>query len=216
MTVLQTLADQIATAIHNAKLFAQQEERLAENERLLKASRQSIDDLYSLAGRLTNDGWKKYLAPQRRELNVTSGGSASPDVNVVGQVDNLPYVASADIDEVMNNAFEKREMVVSDSNKHASLAAPIILRGQVIGALALEKNQDDVWSEDDRVLAQEVADRLALAVDNARLVDQVNRERERLSFLFRASQELSATLDLPKTIRTLLSLRRAWMPIMLS
>ncbi|MEK7808345.1 MAG: GAF domain-containing protein, partial [Chloroflexota bacterium] len=53
MTVLQTLADQIATAIHNAKLFAQQEERLAENERLLKASRQSIDDLYSLAGRLT-------------------------------------------------------------------------------------------------------------------------------------------------------------------
>ncbi|MBI5350618.1 MAG: GAF domain-containing protein [Chloroflexi bacterium] len=240
LTLLQTLADQIACAIHNAKHFAQQEERLAENERLLKASRQSIDDLYSLAGRLTSDGWKKYLAPQRRELNVESGGSASPnavgqgqvnnlpyveqvdnlpyvaspDVNAVGQVnnlpyvgqvDNLPYVASAGIDEVMNNAFEKREMVVSDSNAHASLAAPIILRGQVIGALALEKSQDDVWSEDDRVLAQEVADRLALAVDNARLVDQVNRERERLSFLFRASQELSATLDLPKTIRTLLN-----------
>ena len=37
MTVLQTLADQIATAIHNANVFAQQEERLAENERLLKA-----------------------------------------------------------------------------------------------------------------------------------------------------------------------------------
>ena len=54
----------------------------------------------------------------------------------------------------MNNAFEKREMVVSDSNKHASLAAPIILRGQVIGALALEKDRDDVWSEDDRVLAR--------------------------------------------------------------
>ena len=229
MTLLQTLANQLAIAIDNANVFAQQKEHLTENERLLKASQQSIDDLYSLAGRLTSDGWKKYLAPQHHELNVESGGSASPGVDVVGQVDNLPYVgvenggsaspgvdvvgqvdnlpyvASTGVDEVINNAFKKRGMVVSDSNTGSSLAAPIILRGQVIGALALEKSQDDVWSEDDRVLAQEVADRLALAVDNARLVDQINRERERVSVLFKASQELSATLDLPKTIRTLLN-----------
>jgi signal transduction histidine kinase/putative methionine-R-sulfoxide reductase with GAF domain len=155
---------------------------------LLKAARQSIEDLSLLAGRLTIEGWKKYLTPQRRDLSVESGG-----------------ISSTDADEVIENAFEKREVVVTESEDRASLAAPIVLRGQVIGALALEKDQGEGWSEDDRVLAQEVADHLALAADNARLADQVNRERERSSFLFSVSQELSATLDLPKTIRSLLN-----------
>lgn len=188
ITLLQTITAHLAIAIDHTHLFKQQMEQIREHERLLKASQQALDELYTLAGRLTSDGWKKYLTTQRREFNVESGSRASRGVN-----------------GTMNEAFEKRQLVVSDSDSAASLAAPIILRGQVIGALALEKGQDESWSEDDRMLAQEVADRLALAVDNARLTDQVHRERERLSFLFRASQELSATLDLPKTIRTLLN-----------
>jgi len=188
ITLLQTIAAHLAIAIDHTQLFRQQAEQIREHERLLKASQQALDELYTLAGRLTSDGWKKYLTTQRREFNVESGASASQGVN-----------------GTMDEAFGKRQLVVSDSDAPASLAAPIILRGQVIGALALEKGQDESWSEDDRVLAQEVADRLALAVDNARLTDQVHRERERLAFLFKASQELSATLDLPTTIRTLLN-----------
>ncbi|MEK6574040.1 MAG: GAF domain-containing protein, partial [Chloroflexota bacterium] len=58
VSVLQTLADQLAIAIRNAELFNSQDKLLKENERLLAESRQAIEELNALTGRLSREGWQ--------------------------------------------------------------------------------------------------------------------------------------------------------------
>ncbi len=191
VSVLQALADQLAIAVNNARLFASQQRLAEENQRLLAESQQSIEELNALTGKLSREGWQ----------NFSSSGRA--DVSVFSALDNLP--ALPEPGEAMGLAVEKRDIVSTSENDRAQLAAPIILRDQIIGALALEENDPTHrWSADDLALAHEIADRLGLALDNARLLEQVNRERERLTFLFEAARALSASLDINTGIQTTL------------
>ncbi|MBM4421881.1 MAG: hypothetical protein FJ030_00650 [Chloroflexi bacterium] len=50
----------------------------------------------------------------------------------------------------------------------------------------------------------EVADRLGLALDNARLLEQVNRERDRLTFLYESARALAASLRQTDILNTAL------------
>jgi GAF domain-containing protein len=61
---------------------------------------------------------------------------------------------------------------------------PITLRGQTIGVLGLEDPEGTYqWSEEDQALVEAVSQQLALALENARLLDVTQRRaaRERLS-----------------------------------
>jgi PAS domain S-box-containing protein len=55
----------------------------------------------------------------------------------------------------------------------AGIAVPLIARGQLLGVLALYR-ETIPYDEGDRFLAEEIARRAALAIDNARLHDQVH------------------------------------------
>jgi signal transduction histidine kinase/CheY-like chemotaxis protein len=184
VTVIQTLADQLATAINNAQLFAAQQQLLAENQRLLEESQKSLAELNALTGRLSQEGWKEFVASHSDSFVAEIGKPTDPDSETI-----------------LKMALEQGQLVQT-SGERSTLAAPIMLRGQPIGALALEEaGAEHEWTTDDLALAQEVADRLGLALDNARLLEQLNKERERLVFLFESSQALAATLDLNTTVR---------------
>lgn len=67
--------------------------------------------------------------------------------------------------------------------EESSVLAPINLRGQVIGAMSIKSPaKDRAWSQDEINLIQAVTDRLAVALENARLFEETTRraERERL------------------------------------
>jgi GAF domain-containing protein len=57
---------------------------------------------------------------------------------------------------------------------------PIRLRGQVIGNLKLKRTDErHSWTEDELAMAQATAERVALAMENARLLDETSRRAER-------------------------------------
>jgi len=189
VTVLQTLANQLAVAINNAELFAAQQQLLIENQQLLEESQKTLAELNALTGRLSQEGWREFLEAQNSTL--------------VAEIGQAPRETS-NTDSAMALALEQGR-IVQTGGGHSTLAAPILLRGQPIGALALEELGDGhQWTEDDLALAQEVAEHLGLALDNARLLEQLNKERERLVFLFESSQALAATLNINATIETAL------------
>jgi signal transduction histidine kinase/CheY-like chemotaxis protein/putative methionine-R-sulfoxide reductase with GAF domain len=191
VSVLQNLADQLAIAISNAQLFASQRRLLQENERLLNETQSSVEDLNVLAGRLSREGWQDFMTAGQGGYSVSS--QKGKEQKVAG-----PETA-------LGLAVERRDLVSFAETDRASLAAPIVLRDQIIGALSIEEDDPDHrWSADDLALAHEVADRLGLALDNARLLEQVNRERDRLTFLFEASRLLSASLEFNQTFKTIL------------
>ena len=64
-----------------------------------------------------------------------------------------------------------------------AIVVPIKLRGQTIGVLTIKSAaRQRVWSKAELHLIQSVTDRLALALENARLFEETSRraERERL------------------------------------
>jgi len=68
------------------------------------------------------------------------------------------------------------------------LAVPLRVQGQVIGILSLTRDHPgQPYSDGDQVLLQEIADRAALTIENARLFQSVAHQSERL-------RELSARL----------------------
>jgi len=75
------------------------------------------------------------------------------------------------------------------------LAVPIISRGKMIGALMADSLQTDAYGKEQEHMAQALAQHIAIAIENARLFEQVTTERRRLSLLYSVSRELASTLD---------------------
>ena len=89
------------------------------------------------------------------------------------------------------------------SSDGSSLDIPLILRGQSIGKLklsALEPDRD--WTEDERVKAQAVAERTALALESARLLEDAQRRAARERTISDISTSISKSSDLDVILRT--------------
>jgi GAF domain-containing protein len=128
ITVLQGIADSLATAIENANLFNQIQDNLEE-----------IQSLH-----------RQYLAKTWEEVIIREGemGYTAEDNFSISP---LPPVT------------ESKKMEVS-----------LILRDQSIGTITIERNLD-TWTPDEEAFVSNVAQQTALALENARLVNQTER-----------------------------------------
>jgi PAS domain S-box-containing protein len=87
------------------------------------------------------------------------------------------------------------------------MIVPLAARERILGAMTfLSTTPGRHYHEPDLQLATELARRLALAVDNARLYEETARVRDRLAFLVEASELLSQTLDIDITLGRLADL----------
>jgi PAS domain S-box-containing protein len=85
------------------------------------------------------------------------------------------------------------------------LAVPMRARGGIVGTLSLyELPSSNPLTEKDTVWMQAVADRTALAIENAQLFEDAVRRLERLSSLQSLSLALSASPDLRLTLKVIL------------
>jgi serine phosphatase RsbU (regulator of sigma subunit)/anti-sigma regulatory factor (Ser/Thr protein kinase) len=81
------------------------------------------------------------------------------------------------------------------------MIVPLTARGRTIGALTfLSTIEGRHYGEADLDFAQHLARRFGLAVDNARLYQEAQNARDRLSFMARASELLSRSLELDETL----------------
>jgi GAF domain-containing protein/HAMP domain-containing protein len=191
--VLQTLADQVSTALENAWLFARTEAALAEAD--------------AIHQQFLRQEWTRYIqqASAPRHEYLLSGWES-----LAGQ----PLPAG-------DAALEKGTMVALSGDADsggAALAVPIKLRDQVIGVLDLqEADGERHWSEGEIALAQAVAERMAQAIESARLFEQMQMRarRERLTSQITAriramssvqdmlrvtSEELGKALDVDRSV----------------
>ncbi|MCB0207802.1 MAG: GAF domain-containing protein [Anaerolineae bacterium] len=63
------------------------------------------------------------------------------------------------------------------------MGVPLVARNEVIGYVTLDSNQTNAYSQNDAHLAQAFANQAAVAIENARLFEQVSIGRRRLQFL---------------------------------
>ena len=83
-----------------------------------------------------------------------------------------------------------------------SLLIPVQLRGQTIGRLKLNtSDQGHEWSDDELVMVRATAERVALALEGARLLDDAQRRATREAFLSEIAAKLSTSFQLDSILR---------------
>jgi signal transduction histidine kinase len=100
--------------------------------------------------------------------------------NVIADLQEEPALISAIID---NSEHEFNDI---PPNVRSFMAAPMIIRNQGIGMLALSSAQPDAYDQDSLILIQTIANQVAVAIENAQLYKQaqtvaVAEERNRLA-----------------------------------
>ena len=158
--ILQILANQLATTIRNVGLFSETQEALDQARKLQR--------LY------TSRGWEKFAA-------------ISPKTHYEVKRPTLPPLEEISTPEV-EAALQQRKTVNrrSTGNVNGSegasdkvesvLATPLKLGDEIIGVLGIrDENPERQWSEDEIALIEAVSEQMSLALENARLVDETQR-----------------------------------------
>ncbi len=86
--------------------------------------------------------------------------------------------------------------------EHDGLSVPIQLRGQTIGRLKLRASERSrVWTDDERAIIEATAERVALALDGARLLDDAQKRAARETFLSALAAKLGTSFQLDSILR---------------
>jgi GAF domain-containing protein len=91
----------------------------------------------------------------------------------------------------------------SPSMEGESIQVPIKLRGQVLGHLSVRsKSPDQRWSEDETILTQAAADRVALALENARLLQNAQKRAAKEHKIGEITNKISSSTNLDNILLT--------------
>jgi len=159
IVVLQTMADQVAVALDNARLFA-------ESQAALEATRRTHHEL-------SHEAWANLLRAQ-------------PDLGYRSSEDGVTSAGDIWRPE-MEQALQEGETIQGNGaavGAKLSLAVPIKVRGEVVGVLDTYKPAGaDEWTPEEITLLETLADQLGTALESARLYEDAQRRaaRERLT-----------------------------------
>ncbi len=84
------------------------------------------------------------------------------------------------------------------------MGVPLVTRGYVIGAISVESYDPNKYNENHRRLLESIAAQAAIALDNARLLEQTQNQIERLAALHDIDLVINSSLDLRVTLNILL------------
>jgi GAF domain-containing protein len=88
------------------------------------------------------------------------------------------------------------------NKEHDSLLIPVQLRGQTIGRLQLNtSDHSHQWTDDELVMVKATAERVALALESARLLDVAQKRATREAFLSEVATKLSTSFQLDSILR---------------
>jgi GAF domain-containing protein/HAMP domain-containing protein len=215
---LSHIADQIAVAIENARLFVT-EQRRAEQFRVISdvtrhmISVLNVDDLLDEIVRSIKETRGYYLVgislvagdelvieagagppfedPSFQPLQVTVGGKG-----VTGWV-----AATGEPLLVRDVSQDERYFALSaKSQTRSELCVPLKTKEGVIGVLNVESDRVDAFDEGDLAVLQSLANQAAIAIENARLYEDVKSRLAQVTALQETIKAVASTLELDKLL----------------
>jgi len=204
---LNTMANQTAAAVEIARLFSHEERELAQSAALLDIARAvgSILDLNRVLDivalktaqvcevnrctilLLEEEGRRLVLLVSRsrdgaqnsglwQALEGESGGEGIDKIPLVQRVirDRNPMVVSEGLSTLVPSSW------LDSSNVASLLTVPLVSKDNVIGLMALDRAEKGLGFTDEQVdLATTIGSQVAIAIENARLYEEVVREKNR-------------------------------------
>ena len=176
---LGILADHVAVTIDNARLFEQ--------------SRLALSEVQTLYRQYQAQEWDAFMKQETKigyhQLSI--GGKVLEQLH-----------ESDEIQKVM----ERGEILVVNSKpgrSESSMVVPVKLRGQVIGVLNIKApTTNRTWNQDEVNLAEAISDRLALALDNARLLQDSQRRAAKEQKIGDVTAKIGASINMRSMLQT--------------
>ena len=132
----------------------------------------------------------------------TQEGEPLAEVIRTGEAVFMPHIPQ---ELLVAAARDERHLnMILDLHLHSAIIVPLVGRERTFGAIQLVNAESDRrFTEADFQLAQLLAKRAAVAIENAQLFERHVRSERRLRFLAETSTALSGSLELNDTLRTL-------------
>jgi signal transduction histidine kinase len=86
----------------------------------------------------------------------------------------------------------------------SEMALPLISRGRCIGALSVQSTEPDAFLEEDVAVLQTMVDQVAIAIENARLLEAERRRAVELEALRQASLHVTSSLKLQPVLEAII------------
>ncbi len=107
----------------------------------------------------------------------------------------------------MIDAVRTGEVVTGSANgskeKRQTIAVPVKVRGETIGVIHIESNDPSkTWLESDITLVAAVAERAALAMENARLFQDARRRAAKEQAISEATVRISSAVNIENILHT--------------
>ena len=220
---LEIMADQIATAIENARLYQETQQRALEQETLREAALalttaldrdQVIDRILAQLQRVApyDSASVQLLREDRMEI---VGGRGFPNLpNLMGisfpTDGDTPYseVVRTQAPFIVEDAPSVYEAFREDPHRQAVirswLGVPMLIGERLVGMIALDKGEPGFYTQEHARLAETFAAQAAVALENAWLHEGVRRQLEQLAVLYQVAEAGSRILELQPLLQRLL------------
>jgi len=183
ISAFQIMADQVAIALDNAKLFAE--------------SLKALDDAQRAYGEISRHAWQEFLR-QGADLSYRYQNNAITSISP-SDLGSRTRARSPQL----RSALMKGEPWQTIEGGNATLFLPIMVRGQVIGVINVAKqNTDHGWTEQETGLLRTIVDQLGVALDSARLYRDTQRLAYREQLTSEVTMHIRETLDIDTVLRT--------------
>lgn len=186
ITILQTMASQVAIAIENTRLLDQAQAALAEMEATQR--------------RYLQRAWSEF---ERRlvqtEHEVARSGAAPVDEDLAAKIQRA---LAARAPQVVRPGED-------EGSPQSVLVAPSLLRGEVVGGVTIHDDSGErEWTEDEIALMEVVAERMAMIAENMRLLDETQRRAARERVVGEVTAKMRETLDMDSVMQAAVSQMR--------
>ncbi len=226
--VLQTIGDQLAIAIDNARLFTETERRTNQLQTAAQVSQAAtslldLNQLLQEAVDLIRQRFELYyvglfLADDENKYAVLRSGTGEAGriqiernhkleiagASMIGQAVALGVAQVAqDIGETGTPENPDAPRVFRNPllpDTRSELALPMVVRGEPIGAMTIQSARARAFSADDITTLQTLANQLANAINNARLFEQIQQSLVESQTLYTISSVASRSLQLDETL----------------
>ena len=231
LRLLVTLASSLSVALENARLFDETTRLLGESERrasemaaLSNIGREisSTLDLPTVLERITENAGEVLHAKTSAVILLDADGETMRAISAVGEVSEeikafswkigegmIGSIAQAGVAErIEDTKKDPRGIHIAgtdeDENTERLMVSPLFSGEQVIGAMAIWRAGDaEVFAQEELNFLVGLSKQAEIAIQNARLFEEAQRQAVENAALIEIGREISATLDLPTVLESI-------------
>ena len=241
LEIIDLFSLQAAVAISNAMMYEEEQKRREVLKIIDEAGRtvtsslkldEIFDSLVRQAHKLTGEKGQiassasinivegnyvtlKAVYPPSEEENISNANLVTTDLNtgVNGRIGIIGLAVKKSASILVEDVKANPEYLSSNEHTKCELAVPIIYRNEVVGVINVEHNVIGGLDKDDQQAIESLAAHAAVAIQNARIYQVLQRKSQHQNAIYEASKTINKSLDL--TEKELLKLLVEQMVVMI-